>query len=107
MPRTTVRRQAPELFNKNLLNIDSGVLRALLYTSKYRHGVRSMESIVAMSLLSGKRQFERSCLPAMAQLDLHVDAEDFQALVQRIELDGELIEKLARATHEVFYQTLR
>jgi hypothetical protein len=105
--RSILLRQAPQLFDKKLLNIDSGVLRALLYTSKYRHGARSMESIVAMSLLSGKRRFERSCLPAMAQLDLHVDAADFQALVQRIELDDKLIEKLAEATHKVFCQKLR
>jgi len=66
-----------------------------------------MESIVAMSLLSGKTRFERSCLPAMAQLDLHVDGADFQALVQRIELDGALIEKLARLIHNEFCRRLR
>ena len=65
-----------------------------------------MESVIAMSRLTGTHRFERSCLPAVAQLDLHVDAHDFQALVQRIELEGELLEKLAEAAHELFVQQL-
>src|SRR2546421_8050978 len=105
--RSILLRYAPQLFNEEKdLNIDSGVLRALLYTDEYKHGVRSMESVVAMSLLSGKTRFERSCLPAAAQLDLHVDAADFQALVQRIELDDDLIEKLARLIHKEFCHRL-
>lgn len=79
----------------------------MLDTGRYKHGVRSMESVVAMSQLAGKHRFERSCLPAVEQLDLHVDARDFQALVQQIELEDELLEKLARAAHEVFVQQLR
>ena len=108
--RSMLRRDAAQLFKREgdteWLNIDSGVLRALLHTSRYKHGARSMESVIAMSQLSGKHRFERSCLPAVAQLDLHVDAHDFQALVQRIELEGELLEKLAEAAHELFVQQL-
>ncbi|MEK6409098.1 MAG: RyR domain-containing protein [Acidobacteriota bacterium] len=108
--RSILRRDAAQLFertrDKEVLNIDSGVLRALLHTSKYKHGVRSIESVIAMSQLIGKHRFERSCLPAVEQLDLHVDAHDFQALVQRMELEDELLEKLAEAAHEVFVQEL-
>jgi RyR domain-containing protein len=105
--RSILLRYADQLFNEEKeLNIDSGVLRALLYTDEYKHGVRSMESVVAMSLLSGKIRFERSCLPAAAQLDLHVDAADFQALVQRIELDDNLARELAGLIHEKFRQRL-
>jgi hypothetical protein len=104
--RSILQRDARQLFEKKggkeLLNVDPGVLRALLNTSTYKHGTRSMESVIATSLLAGKRRFERSCLPAAAQLDLHVDARDFQALVQRLELGGELLEKLAAAAHKVF-----
>lgn len=108
--RSILRRDGAQLFerqgDKEALNIDSGVLRALLHTRRYKHGVRSMESVIAMSQLTGTHRFERSCLPAVAQLDLHVDAHDFQALVQRIELEGELLEKLAEAAHELFVQQL-
>ncbi|HJY82673.1 MAG TPA: RyR domain-containing protein, partial [Candidatus Binatia bacterium] len=109
--RSILLRDAPQLFQrqdgKQVLNIDPGVLRALLEIRAYKHGVRSMESLIAMSLLTGKNRFERSCLPAEAQLDMHVDACGFLALVQQIELEGELLEKLAEAAHEVFCEGLR
>ena len=101
-----LKRDASQLFQREerreRLNIDRGVLRAFLHTRIYKHGVRSMESIVAMSTLKGKTAYERSSLPAGTQLELHVDAQDFQSLVQQIELDGELLERLARAAHETY-----
>ncbi len=104
--RSLLHRDAPQLFEPQdgmeRLNIDAGVLRAFLHTDRYKHGVRSMESVIAMSVLTGKRRFERSCLPAPAQLDLHVDAQDFQAVVQQMELEGELLERLAAAAHKVY-----
>ncbi len=109
--RSLLKRNAPHLFEKrdgkDLLNIDKGVLHALLETPIYKHGVRSIKSVIAMSLLAGKTSFERSCLPAEDQLDLHVDGRDFIALVQRMELNGELLEKLAQAAHDVFCDSLR
>jgi hypothetical protein len=109
--RSILHRDARHLFRKSdsgeLLNIDSGVLRALLFTRNYKHGVRSIESVIAMSELSGKQRFERSCLPAASQLDLHVDALGFQSLVQQIQLEGELLERLAEAAHEAFCDGLR
>lgn len=104
--RSILLRDAPQLFEeadkKKVLNIDPGVLRALLHVRRYKHGVRSMESIVAMSTLTGKRGFERSSLPAVEQLALHVDAQEFKALVQKLELEGGLLEKLAAAAHAVY-----
>lgn len=85
-----------------VLDIDTGVLRGLLLTSTYRHGARSMESVIAMSTLSGGTRFERSDLPSEAQLDLHVEARDFLDLVHRLELEGELLERLAEATHILY-----
>jgi hypothetical protein len=109
--RSILRRHAPQLFykqgGKEVLTIDRGVLRAFLDTREYRHGVRSMEAIVAMSLLAGKTGFERSSLPAEAQLDLHVDGREFLALVQEIYLEGETLEKLAEAAHQVFCEGLK
>lgn len=61
-----------------------------------------MESIIAMSQLAGKTRFERSSLPTEAQLDLHVDGQDFLARVQQLELDDEIVDRLARAVHAVF-----
>jgi hypothetical protein len=109
--RSILARDARHLFGKtagrDVLQIDTGVLRALLQTKRYKHGVRSMESIIAMSALAGKRRFDRSALPAEAQLELHVDAQDFLAQLQKMELQGEFLERLAEAAHDVFCDELR
>ncbi|MGQ9493985.1 MAG: RyR domain-containing protein [Anaerolineae bacterium] len=103
--RSLFERNASHLFagpdGKGKLNIDPGVLRAFLHVSSYKHGVRSMESIIAMSMLAGRSRFERSCLPSETQLNLHVNGLEFLALLQQPELTGELLEKLAAAVHHV------
>jgi len=109
--RSSLNRSSPQLFEKRdgkeLLNIDRGVLRALLKTSEYKHGARSIESIISTSQLTGKTSFERSSLPAESQLDLHVDGKSFLSLVQQVELEGDMLEKLAEATHDVFCEGLK
>jgi hypothetical protein len=104
--RSILWRNARHLFQKNgefqLLKIDSGVLRAFLHVRFYKHGIRSMESIVAMSQLTGKTKYERSSLPPEAQLDLHVDGQEFLALVQQIGLTQVMLDKLAALFHENF-----
>jgi hypothetical protein len=109
--RSILLRSAPQLFGKAggglTLRIDPGVLRAFLKIGEYKHGVRSIVAIVGMSLLGGKTAYERSSLPSEAQLDLHVDGQEFLALVQEIELEPDLLEQLAEAAHEVFCDGLR
>lgn len=109
--RSILERHAPQLLGsesgKEIAHIDKGVLYALLSIEKYRHGARSMQAIVAMSQLSGKTSFERSSLPTEAQLNLHVDGRDLFSLLQRMEPDEDLLEKLAEAAHEVFCDGLR
>jgi hypothetical protein len=109
--RSSLKRGTPQLFEKRdgreMLNIDRGVLRALLKIGQYRHGARSIESLLSMSQLTGKNVFERSCLPAESQLDLHVDGREFLSLVQQVELEGPMLERLAEAAHTVFCEDLR
>jgi hypothetical protein len=109
--RSSLQRNASALFEKrygrDLLNIDRGVLRALLRTDEYKHGARSIESLIAMSQLTGKTAFERSCLPPESQLDLHVDGKGFLSLVQQVDLEGPVLEKLAEAAHEVFCEGMK
>jgi hypothetical protein len=103
--RVILGKNAEGLFEnpggKGELSIDPGVLRAFLRIGKFKHGVRSMDSIVAMSMLTGKSRFQRSDLPSEPQLDLHVNGREFISLVQAPELEGNLLEKLAKAAHEV------
>lgn len=109
--RSCLKRGTPQLFEKRggkeFLNIDRGVLRALLKIEEYRHGARSIESLLAMSQLTGKNAFERSCLPAESQLDLHVDGHKFLALVQQVELEGQILENLAEAAHSIFCEQIK
>jgi hypothetical protein len=87
------------------LQIDPGVLRALLLTDTYKHGARSMESILTMSQLEGKTRFDRSSLPTKAQLDLHVDGHNFLARVHQIDMDKlpeDLLERMAKVVHKLY-----
>jgi len=81
--RALLEQRALQLFADGHANIDPGVLRAFLDIASYVHGARSMEAIIEMSALSGKLRYERSALPAEHQLDLHVDAAEFLALVKQ------------------------
>ena len=109
--RSSLKRSVPQLFEKRggkeLLNIDRGVLRALLKIGKYKHGARSIEAIIAMSQLTGKTVFERSCLPSESQLNLHVDGKSFLSLAQQAELEGQMLECLAVAAHAVFCEGIK
>jgi hypothetical protein len=109
--RSNLERFSPQLLKheggKRIANIDEGVLRAFLLTKKYRHGARSMAAIIAMSQLSGKTCFERSCLPSETQLSLHVDGSEFSSIVKTIELDRDTVEELAQACHAIFYDNLK
>jgi hypothetical protein len=101
--RETLRDEESDEETVERLQIDPGVLRALLQTRKYRHGARSLESIIAMSQLGGASRFFRSALPAEAQLDLHVDGREFLALVQAPELDDPaLLDRLAEQMHVAY-----
>lgn len=84
------------------LNIDHGVLQAFLEVSGYRHGARSMEAIIRMSTLAGRASFERSSLPPLAQLNLHVNGRGFLSIVQSPLLGGDEMESLAKAFHDAY-----
>jgi hypothetical protein len=73
---------APHLKKNKQFQIGDGVLDAFLRTTKYRHGARSMESILITSALKGRGKFEQSSLPPEHILEMHVDARDFVALAE-------------------------
>ena len=111
--RSVLERFALQIFRprdkKGEADLDKGVLRAFLRVPKYKHGARSIESIVAMSSLTGKNRFERSSLPPEEQLDLHVNGRTFLALVQQVDCDedGQLLEELAEQTHNYYCASAR
>lgn len=75
-------QHGPHLKKNRQFQIGDGVLDAFLRTTRYRHGARSMESIVTMSALKGRGKFEQSSLPPEHLLSMHVDARDFVELAE-------------------------
>jgi hypothetical protein len=81
--RTILEKNAENIFAEvdgiKIANIDDFVLNAFIRVPEYKHGVRSMEAIVEMSILSNyRKKFERSALPSSEQLELHVDTKEFK-----------------------------
>ncbi len=64
------------------VNVDPSVLRAMLHITTYKHGMRSMDALLDMSTLGLQNRFNLTALPPKAQLDLHVDAQEFIWLTQ-------------------------
>jgi hypothetical protein len=103
--RQIVERKARHLIQGESARIDVGVVRAMIEVPSYRHGARSMEAILDMSLLAQRRSFEQSAIPPVAQLDMHVDGEKFYDLLHRFGPRSH--EALARAIHEAYLQDQR
>ncbi len=81
--RSLLKRKCPHLIDPDtgIVNIDEGVLRAFLDAPKYNHDVRSMEALLDMSMLAGKRRFDSAALPTEEQMKIHVDPREFFKLV--------------------------
>jgi hypothetical protein len=103
--RGLLERGAAQLLDPaGRIRIDAGVLRALIKIPRYRHGMRSLESLVDMSMLAGRDAFEQSALPPAPQLELHADADAFMRLVARDTLVGAARENVAQAIHGAFVE---
>jgi len=103
--RSLLRRNWSNLIDpedSNRLNVDEAVLRALIGVPEYRHGVRSMEAVLDMSVLSGRSVFEPAALPPLEQLDQHVDADAFERLVLQGVLFTAAREAIAESIHEKY-----
>jgi len=102
MLEVLAKKRFPDLLKGNELQIHAGVLTSLLMTPEYKHGVRSLEAILNMSSLSGRRVIEQAALPPEAQLELHVDTPIFRRLPVLMGIGKEHRDKLAQAFHEKY-----
>jgi hypothetical protein len=98
--RFIMEDNAGHLFDRNVLRIDQGVLRAMIKIREFKHGIRSMLAIVEMSMLTGLDRYEQTALPSAEQLELHVDSDMFLRLVVRDVLLGGANEEIARGLQE-------
>jgi len=97
--------KAPQLFDSaENLQIDPAVLRAFLGVRRYRHGIRSLEALLDMSQLAGRKRFDAGCLPHPQQMSLHVDATDFLCLLHSGVSLATVRETLAQALHKHYLQ---
>ena len=80
--------------------ISAPVVQAFLRVKKYKHGARSLESLVTMSNLVNGTQFGESALPSDNLLGLHVAADDFRRILRESTVSEALIERIAEACHE-------
>ena len=102
--RSIIERIRPDVIAKDgRANIDEGLLKALLSIWSFRHGVRSLESIVELCHLGDAGVLHRSSLPPTDVLALHVDASRFLGLITAdVEFRGQTLETLAAAHHELY-----
>jgi hypothetical protein len=87
----------PQLIDdKGEVQIDNGVIRALLKIPRFKHETRSMEAIMEMSMLNNAKKWEQSLLPPKEQLRLHVDEDQFLRYMMHDAIFGEKVEELAK-----------
>jgi RyR domain len=88
------------------MDIDSGMLSALLEIGKYEHGARSLETIMKLTTGAGLPGIRRSALPPEDQLSMHVDYDEFMELVD-LDLPFRMnSEELAPAVHGFYRQAV-
>jgi len=103
--RAIILRGLLGLKGNDVLDVDSGLLNALLGVRLYRHGARSFEKVVN-ALVSDRYhgRLQRSALPPQPLLERETDAADFHALL----IQGDAfknhpdLEALAAAIHYSF-----
>ncbi len=101
--RFLLKKNAPQIFKAGkLCQIDRDVLQAFIKVPYYKHGIRSMESIIEMSSLAGRKKYEQAALPSPEQLELHVNAEIFQRIVVRDVIFRAARKRIAEAIHEKY-----
>jgi len=59
------------------------IVRAMLKVTSYKHGMRSIRAILAMSVQMGGRsgKYVSGTLPSLTQLNMHVDGKEFMDMI--------------------------
>ncbi len=101
--RAILLRNLLGLHGNDPLDIDLGLLQALLEIRSFEHGIRSMEKILsAVRRKSPGPRLERSAIPDQEELALYLDADEFMSIVRRDLHYQQVAEKIAPAIH-AFY----
>jgi len=81
MLRNMLDEIAPSLRVGNRFPIEDDVLHGLLLVPKFRHGTRSLRSLLEMCRFSSRPTFDRMVLPPPSQLRLHIDYDEFKEIM--------------------------
>lgn len=65
------------------IEVDPGLVHALLCISSYKHGARSLDKLLSLIISKDGTTLRRSNLPSNSQLELYVDAEEFNLLLNQ------------------------
>jgi len=110
--RALMIRNALDCKKDETLDIDPGLLTALLRTGEYRHGARSVKKILEpfnIARTASRGRLQRWQAPAPNQLSLHVNTEEFHSMCAQdysFKTD-EIVHKLAPAIHEAWREIAR
>ncbi len=64
--------------SSQVAGVSERIIDAFLEVKNFKNGVRSMESIIAMSRVPpSQKRFEIACLPSREQIAIHVNSEEF------------------------------
>lgn len=84
------------------LDLDAGVLRALLQVPRFSSGARSLEFLCQHLLQSKTSTRRRSNLPGDHLLSMHVNAADFWRICEQDLMFKDIAPKLAHHLHEAY-----
>ncbi len=97
-------RVVMEYFKDEILDIDQGLLTALLEVDTYKHGARSLETIVNLINRENTKVLRRSAMPPEEHMTIHVDYNTFLSLVNRDLPFKTFRDKLAPVIHNFYLQ---
>jgi len=106
--RALLVRSLLGLGDDDLLEMDDGMLTALLEINTYTHGVRSLENLLsAMKQSNDGGPYRRSNLPNTEVLAMHVDADKFIDLMERDLGFKRLADELAPHIHAYYTEQIK
>ncbi len=103
--RATMFRSMLRLKPREIFDMDSDVLSAILGTRVYRNGSRSLEKLLNCLRASSTGAITRSSLPPRDVLDMFVDADDFLKRLDHSAGFAAVAERLGPSIHE-YYRSL-
>ena len=106
--RSMIERKLPKVKNAGgTINVDPDIIKAMLKIPEYRHGARSIESVIDMSAVFGKEYWDKSDLPPADQLKIHVDEVQFKNLLLINQIFSAYREDIAMAIHDKYRQMIK